>query len=92
MVHTNDCALVMLTTACNTGMNKFSNMIGTKLLVHLRSTFLNDSVEKIETRETSGSTNHDTRLNRFRNGLEEVNVYNQALKHLKLFQLMDVTS
>lgn len=92
MVHTNDCALVMLTTACSTGMNKFSNMIGTKLLVHLRPTFLNNSVEKIETRETSGSTNHDTRLNRFRNGLSEVNVYNQALKHLKLFQLMDVTS
>lgn len=44
MVHTKACTLVMPITACSTGMKKFNAMIGTKLLIHLRSNFLNDSV------------------------------------------------
>ena len=44
MVHTESCTLVVLITACSTGMNKHNSMIGTKLLIDLRSNFLKDSV------------------------------------------------
>jgi len=44
MVHIKTHTLVMLISAHSTSMNKFNSMIGTKLPIHLRSNFLNDSV------------------------------------------------